>query len=82
MLFLPPGKGVPGGPADARTALFPSPPLSCLRLMSRKCKVVPWQLALDSLPELVRFQKKWSFPLLSRALSAVQRSVSTISHCC
>lgn len=39
-----------------------SPPLSCLSLMSGKWKVVPWQLALDSLPEGVRFKGSGLFP--------------------
>lgn len=39
-----------------------SPPLSCLSLMSGKWKVVPWQLALDYLPEGVRFKRSGLFP--------------------
>lgn len=39
-----------------------SPPLSCLSLMSGKWKVVPWQFALDSLPEGVRFKRSGLFP--------------------
>lgn len=39
-----------------------SPPLSCLSLMSGKWKVVPWQFALDSLPEGVCFKRSGPFP--------------------
>lgn len=42
-----------------------SPPLSCLSLMSGKWKVLPWQLALDSLPEGVRFKRSGLFPFFS-----------------
>lgn len=64
MLFPPPGKGVPGGPADARTPQQPPPPflpqLHVRRVKSSTLAACPWLPARRS-----ALLEKWSFPFFS-----------------
>lgn len=66
MLFVPPGKGVPGGPADARTQQ-PSPPIPSFlpqphvrKVKSTTLAACPWLSARRS-----ALEEKWSFPFFS-----------------
>lgn len=67
MLFPPPGKGVPGGPADARTlqpsllllsSFLPQPHVR--KVKSSTLAACPWLPARRS-----ALQEKWSFPFFS-----------------